>query len=157
MIAGIHVGIRQIVVCDLAVDGLPSWRRIEAPEPIGPLEAARLLAALSAYEDWPARAIIGIEQQVGLDAQAVADLARVIGVLLGTIPASVPVCEIAAGDWKAEIGLRGKADKEAVKRWARDRLRSDFPGNTRDLDGPESTAYAIATVCRRALQRGALS
>jgi Holliday junction resolvasome RuvABC endonuclease subunit len=160
VIAGVDIATRRVDLCIINQAGEPTWQRLEVPDHLDSLQAARAIGALASYFDWTGAGIqtVWIERSMGKFVRSAADLSRVVGVVLAGIPAAIPVSEIPPQEWKTHCGLKGNAGKSDVIRWARDHARASFAGTEARpeldlLDSHQADAYAIAMACWRASER----
>lgn len=143
---GVDLGVRLVTMACHRRDGL-SFVTCQA-DGGDALEACRQLGRRLrvALELWQAT-VVWVERPMGAQPRSVADLMRVMGVVVAAIPMETPVEEITPSAWKRAIGIGGNANKEKVWKWADEKRR--LRGYPVALNQHEADALGVVYACLR--------
>jgi len=146
--AGIDYDTRAVHVVLLDADGAPSYYRFDLCSTGDAFDRTRAIrdampARTSVF--WRQAAAVGLEEPRGNGTGA---LLRVQGAILACLPPSVLVAPLGPSQWRAAVGLSGRADKATVQDWSLEHggLES-WPQDAHD-------AHAIAHAVRNAARLG---
>lgn len=126
MIVGLDISTRLIAMVTISSkDGsivrfdeyqIPDLRRLDNNK----AERCRAVADTGFQKDMRGVVAAYIEQPMGRQVKGVAEVERVVGAVIAAIPRKTSISLIAPSEWKKIVGLKGNAQKDAIREFADD-------------------------------------